>query len=227
MAGTLTPAWFLYFADDEGNPLVGGTVETFITGTSTPTPVYQDSGLSTEWPNPFDIPADGCVTIYQAANTIKAVIRDADGVLVRTVDPIQSTALTSGSSAGTAFTFGGDDSYPITVTALPSGTTVATIHPGTSFFSVDSSDLVGDYILQGMMQAASGDTVTASLVNLSQGSPDTAIVSIASTSAAGELQTSSAITFAAGGTARTYAVKTKTASGGASYVWGLALVRSS
>lgn len=225
MAGTLTPAWFLYFADDEGNPLVGGKVYTYITGTSTPTPVYQDADLNTEWDNPIIIPADGVVVIYQAANTIKAIIHDADDVLVRTIDPIGSNALNT-SAGGSSFTFGGNDSYPITVTALPSGTAVSTIHPGTSFFSIDSSDLVGDYVLQGMMQAGTGETVTASLVNLSQGSPDTAIVSIASTSTTGELQTSSVITFAAGGTARTYAVKTKTATGVASYVWGLALVRS-
>lgn len=226
MAGTLIPAPFIYFTDDEGNPLNAGTFETYITGTATPTPVYHDADLLDPWDNPATIPADGKAIIYMDANTIKMVVKDEDGNVLQTIDPIQSTALAGGGgTGGIAFTFGGDDSFPITVTALPSGTTVATIHPGTSFFSIDSADLIGDYGLQAMMQAGTGETVTASFVNLSQGSPDTPIVSIASSNTAGELQTSAAITFAASGTARTYAIKTKTATGVASYVWGAALVR--
>lgn len=224
MAGTLTPAWFLYFGDEGGEPLVGGKIYTYLSGTSTPTPVYQDADLNTPFSNPIIIPADGRVTIYQDTTTIKAVVYDSNDVLQDTYDPIQSTALDSG-SAGTSFTFGGAESFPVTVTALPSGTSVATIHPGTSFFTVDSNDLVGDFGLQGMLQAGTGETITASLVNLSQGSPDTPIVSIASSNTAGELQVSGAITFAAGGTARTYAVKTKTATGVASYGWAFSLVR--
>ena len=226
MAGTLTPAWFLYFTDDEGNPLVGGHIYTYISGTDTLTPVYHDATLLDPWDNPLEIPADGKVTMYQDVNTIKAKVYDADDNLLATYDPIQSTALSGGGgSAGIAYPFGGDDSFPITATALPSGTTVATIHPGTGFFVIDSADLIGDYGLQAMMQAGTAETVTASFVNLSQGSPDTPIVSIASSSTSGEQQTSAAITFAASGTARTYAVKTKTGSGVASYVWAVNLVR--
>jgi hypothetical protein len=225
MAGTLLPAPFTYFTDDEGAPLVGGHVYTYLSGTDTPAPVYQDASLSTEWDNPLEIPADGKVTMYQDANTLKMKVYDADDNLLATYDPIQSTSVNS-TSAGSAFTFGGEPSYPITVTALPSGTSAATIHPGTSFFTIDSADLLGDYVFQGMLQAGTGETVTASLVNLSQGSPDTPIESITSTSTAGELQTSAVITFAAGGTPRTYAIKTKTATGVASYAYGFALMRS-
>lgn len=225
MAGTLTPAWFLYFTDAAGAPLVGGKIYTYVTGTSTPTPVYQDAGLTTAWSNPIIIPADGRVTIYQDTNIIKAVIYNSADVLQESIDPISSPALIA-SLGGSAFTFGGEESFPITVTALPTGTTVAAIHPGTSFFSIDSNDLIGDYVLVGMLQAGAAETVTASLVNLSQGSPDTPIVSIASTATGGERQASSVITFASGGTARTYAVKTKTATGVASYAWGFALVRT-
>jgi len=225
MAGTLTPAWFLYFTDSEGAPLSGGKIYTYVTGTSTPLTVYQDSGLSTPWSNPIIIPSDGRVTIYQGANTMKAVVYDSDDVLQDSFDPIASTALNA-SIGGAAFTFGGNDFYPIVVTSYPSGTGVSTVHPGTSFFSVDSDDLVGTYVLQGMLQVSAAETVTAALVNLSEGSPDTAIVEISSTSTSGELQTSTAITFSAGGTARTYAVKTKTAAGVPASAWGLALVRS-
>ena len=228
MPGTLIPAPYTYFTDDEGVPLVGGLVYTYITGTSTLTPVYHDAALSDPWDNPFEVPASGKATLYQDTDTIKMVIKDADGNVLETIDPIQSVGSTSSGGSGVSvFTFEGDDYFPITATAIPSGTTVSVIHPGTTFYTVDSADLVGDYVLQGMMQVTSAETVTASLVNLSQGSPDTAIVSITSTSTAGELKTSSVITFAASGTARTYAVKTYTAAGVPSYVWNLSLVRTS
>lgn len=227
MAGTLLPAPFTYFTDDEGNPLVGGKVYTYISGTDTPHPVYSNADLSVEWIIPITIPADGKVTMYQDSTTLKMKIYDADLNLIRTVDPIQSVALSGGGgTGGTSFTFGGDDSFPITVTALPTGTTVAALHPGTSIFRLDSDDLIGDYGIQGMLQAGSGETVTASLVNLSQGSPDTPLVSITSSSTAGELQISSVITFAAGGVERDYAIKTKTSLGSApSYGWSFSLVR--
>lgn len=226
MAGPLLPAPFTYFTDDEGHPLVGGKVYTYITGTDTPSPVYQNASLATEWSNPIIIPADGRVTMYQGEVTLKMKVYDADDVLIETIDPIVPASSASGSGGVTTFQFGGDDSYPVIVTALPTGTTVATIHPGTSLFTIDSDNIPGTVVLQGMLQAGTGETITASLVNLSQGSPDTPMVSITSTSTAGELQVSTAITFPAGGTDRTYAVKTKTATGVASYGWAFALVRS-
>lgn len=226
MAGTLTPAWFLYFTDDEGAPLVGGKIYTYITGTSTPTPLYHDALLASPWTNPIVIPADGVVVAYQDANTIKAVIFDADGNLIRTIDPIASTALSGGGgSGGVALFLGGNDSFPIIVTSLPTGTAVSAIHPGTSLFVIDSADLIGDYGLQAMMQSGAADTVTASFVNLSDGSPDVPLVSISSSSTTGERQVSGAITFGASGTARTYAVKTKSGAGAPGYAYGFALVR--
>jgi len=225
MAGTLTPSWFLYFTDSTGAPLSGGKVYTYVTGTSTPTTVYQDAALLTPWSNPIILPADGKVTVYQGPETIKAVVYNSQDVLQDTYDPIASTALSS-SLGGAAFTFGGNDFYPVTNTSYPSGTTVATLHPGSSFFTIDSNDLVGTYQLQGMLQAGASETVSAGLFNLSDGAPDTPLVQISSSDNNGELQASSAITFAAGGTAKTYAVKTKTDTGTISYVWSLALVRT-
>ena len=156
MAGTLTPSWFLYFTDSVGAPLSGGKVYTYATGTSTPVTVYQDASLAVPWSNPIILPADGKVTIYQDAETIKAVVKDSDDNLQDSYDPIASTALNS-SLGGSIFSFEGDDFYPITATAYPTGTTVSTIHPGTSLFSVDSNNLVGTYVLQGMLQAGAAE----------------------------------------------------------------------
>ena len=228
MPGALIAAPFTYFTDDEGAPLVGGQIEFYITGTDVHAPVYHDSTLMDAWTEPIIVPADGKVVIYQPTDSLlKMIVKDADGNVLMTVDPIAPTAGASGSGAtSAAFTFGGDDFFPVTATAIPSGTTVAVIHPGSSFFTEDSANLVGTYTLQGMMQAGTGETITAALVNLSQGSPDTAIVSMTSTDTAGELKVSGTITFAASGTARTYAVKTYVASGTPSYAWSFQLMRS-
>lgn len=227
MAGTLIPAPFIYFTDDEGHPLNAGTFETYVTGTDTPTPVYHDADLLNPWDNPATIPADGKAVIYLDAVTIKLKVFDSDGNLLATYDPIQSTALAGGGgTGGIAFNFEGDDDFPITVTALPSGTTLATLHPGTSILRIDSANLIGDYGLQAMLQAGSGETVTGSIVNLSQGSPDVALASVTSSSTSGEIQTSSAITFATGGTDRDYGIKTKTSVGTApGFAYGFKLVR--
>jgi hypothetical protein len=114
MAGTLTPSWFLYFTDSVGAPLSGGKVYTYATGTSTPVTVYQDAALSVPWSNPIILPADGKVTIYQDAETIKAVVKDSDDNLQDSYDPIASTALNS--------SLGGSPSSPLratTFTRLP------------------------------------------------------------------------------------------------------------
>jgi hypothetical protein len=70
-----------------------------------------------------------------------------------------------------------------------------------------------------MMKSDGGVTASLALVNLTDGAPDTPLVTLTSTSATGERQVSSAITFAAGGSTKVYALKSKTSSG-VSYCWG-------
>ncbi len=89
--GTLTPPWFLAFTDSTGAPLAGGKIYTYITGTSTPVTVYQNSTLTTAWSNPIILPADGKVTIYQTSDIIKAVVYNSADVLQATYDPIMSS----------------------------------------------------------------------------------------------------------------------------------------
>ena len=79
-----------------------------------------------------------------------------------------------------------------------------------------------------MLLTPSGShAATAALVNLTDGSPDTALVTISSTSTTGELVTSGAVTFASSGATKNYGIKLKSANA-ASYVqaWGLELVRT-
>jgi hypothetical protein len=76
------------------------------------------------------------------------------------------------------------------------------------------------------MLLGNGGTVTAALVNLSDGSPDTPIVTIAGSSATGDRQVSSSITFAGSGAAKNYGIKVKV-SAGSGRAWMFRLVRTS
>ena len=75
------------------------------------------------------------------------------------------------------------------------------------------------------MLRTEGGTVTAALVNLTD-APTTALVTISSTSTTGVQVTSGAITFAAPGTAKDYAVKLQVSDGHYAWGWGFELIRS-
>lgn len=97
------------FIDASGNPISGGTVEFYLTGTTTPTPVYSDS-IGTPLGTSVTLNARGepqsaggtAVNIYYDEAVIYKLIRkDADGVPVA---PTQDPFSFSLSSAGVAAT---------------------------------------------------------------------------------------------------------------------------
>lgn len=225
MSGTLSPVASQQFFDDNGDPLAGGFLYSYIAGTSTPTPIYANATLGTAYTNPAELDDAGRLVIYLDALSYKFILTDANGVQIWSVDPVASTGLSAASIGSNFFEFLGEEEARISNTTYNTGTAYTACHPDTVFFSIDSANLVGTYALSGMLKATTG-TVTASIVNLSDGTPDTPLRSITSTSTAGELQTSAAITFAAGGTVKTYAIKTIVTSG-SGYAWGLFLKKLS
>jgi hypothetical protein len=62
------------------------------------------------------------------------------------------------------------------------------------------------------------------IVDLLAGSPDTPLAVASGTSTTGASVVSAGITFPAGGSAHSFAIKTQT-SAGAAFVWGIELVR--
>ena len=233
MSGTIAPVSQQRFFDDTGAPLAGGKFYTFLSGTSTPTPVFTDAGLSVPYPNPVvlnaaGLPPDGAM--YFATLAYKTYLTDANGVPVGAnggyTDPVGSTALAAASIGSVLFLFGGEQEGAVAGTVYGSGTTYDDCHPDTTFFVLDSANLTGTYGLQAQMGVDSGDTVTCALVNLTDGTPDTPIATVSSTSTVGERQISAAVTFAAGGAPKTYAIKSKVTAG-AGYVWQICLVRLS
>lgn len=227
--GTLMPAPFLTILDAVGVAVSGGTVEFFASGTSAHQPAYSDAALTTPLANPASADSAGRLVAYLSATSYKLTIRDAAGVLIRTVDPVTSTGSSGtglvGAQLGDVFVFGGDPTSPVTAVAYPAGPSYDKLHAGTAVFIFDSGTLApGTYIIEatGVMNAAG--TLSVALVNLSDGAPDTPIATATLTSTTGEVATSGAIAFAAAGAGKGYGIKTKV-SANSGEVWGVRLFR--
>lgn len=106
------------YMDDNGDPLAGGKVASYLSGTSTPTPTYADA-TGTPNPNPVVLDSAGRCSIYLNTElTYKFLITDAADVLIDTVDPISPLptvtpgnvfTVAPGSPAFPGFTFQTDE----------------------------------------------------------------------------------------------------------------------
>jgi hypothetical protein len=162
---------------------------------------------------------------FLSAASYKFVLKTSADVTVWTADNIASVGLAGSFTNLTVQPMYGDGNSPITATSYPSGATYAELHAGSLIFNIDSAYLTGTYALECML-LGSGGTVSAALMNLSDGSPDTALVTISSASSTGERQISSTITFAASGSAKNYGVKGKVTAG-TGLAWGCDIKRTS
>jgi hypothetical protein len=225
--GTLMPYAKMQWFDNNGNPCNACKLYTYAAGTLTPLSTYSDSALSTPNANPVVADASGRMTVYLSATSYKFILKTSADVTIWTQDNVASTALaTSAIGVGIALVnMGGDPDSPITATSYPSGTTFDKCAAGTLIFNFNSANLIGTYALEGML-LGNGGTVTAALVNLSDGSPDTPIVTIAGSNTTGDRQVSSSVTFAAAGTVKNYGIKVKM-SAGSGRAWMFRLVRTS
>ena len=221
--GTVMPYAKIQFFDNNGDPCNGCLLYTYNSGTTTPLATYSESTLTTPNANPVVMDSAGRATVFLSPTAYKFVLKTAAAVTLWTVDGISAVGMANIGSQ--IVTFGGQANTPVTATAYPSGTTFATLHAGTLMWNINSANIGGTYALEGML-LGSGGTITAALVNLSDGAPDTPIVTIASSNAVGERQISGSVTFPASGTAKTLAVKVKV-SAGYGYAWSLRLVRVS
>ena len=227
--GTLTPFPEYFALDNNGLPLAGGLLYTYASGTSTLLATYSDAALTTPHTNPIVLNSAGrsATPIYLSPLSYKFIQQDANAVVLWTVDPVPSTGLLQSAVGvgGTLWNFGGSEYTPVTNTTYSAGTTADMCHADCSFLLIDSALLVGTFVLTGMLEGQSSITMTAALVNLSDGSPATPLIEISSTSTTGAPVTSTPISFAAPGVAKTYAIKVKVSSG-IGFAWGVSLVRS-
>lgn len=225
--GTVSPVARQQFFDNNGNPLSGGKLYTYAAGTTTPLATYTDVGLTVANTNPVILDSAGRTPsgLYLSAASYKYVLTTSANVTLWTQDNVTSVALAGSSIGLTVKPFFGDATVPVTATSYPSGATYSALHSGTLIFAINSANLVGTYALEGMLMAVGGGTVSAVIVNLSDGSPDTPLATISSTSSTGERQQSSTITFGAAGSLKNYGIKVKVTSG-TGFVWGLTLLRT-
>ena len=94
--GLTNPA--LQFFNDEGDPLAGGFLWTYESGTSTPLPTFTDSDLAPghENTNPIELDSAGrCVMYLSPTPAMKLIVKDALGVTVYTQDEISPAAVAS------------------------------------------------------------------------------------------------------------------------------------
>jgi hypothetical protein len=85
--------------DANGNPVSGGKLYFYLTGTSTPEAIYQDEANLTPHANPVVADSAGRVApIYlQTSKTYKLVVKDAADTTLYTIDPVKSYALAGAS----------------------------------------------------------------------------------------------------------------------------------
>jgi len=89
MPGTLMPVPRHQFFDGNGTPLAGGKLHTFLAGTNTPSPVYQDSALTVPHTNPVTLDGSGRETFFlDDAVSYKINLKTAALVDVWTVDNV-------------------------------------------------------------------------------------------------------------------------------------------
>lgn len=104
---SLMPSGKQQYFDGNGNPLSGGRLYTYISGTSTPLATYSDQAGAVPNANPVVLNARGEATIFWGSAAYKAVLKDASDVEIWTQDNLQalvgvadlaSTAATKGAA---------------------------------------------------------------------------------------------------------------------------------
>jgi hypothetical protein len=90
--GQLTPLLKFKWTDDDGNPLVGGKVYTYVAGTSTPLATYTDESLDTENANPVILDSRGEADIWIGGSAYKFIIKTSADSPIATIDDVESAA---------------------------------------------------------------------------------------------------------------------------------------
>lgn len=96
MTATVMLPPIMQFSDQDGLPLVGGKLYTYLAGTSTPLAVYTDVELTPgfEYPNPIILDAAGTPggPVYMQPYSYKFVLTDEDDVQIFSADNIATAA---------------------------------------------------------------------------------------------------------------------------------------
>lgn len=86
---------FEQYFDSSGDPLLGGKLYVYESGTTTPKDTYADVGYTTPNTNPIVLGADGRMPDVFFAGEAKIVLTDADDVQIAVLDPIGGESLSA------------------------------------------------------------------------------------------------------------------------------------
>lgn len=79
----------IQFTDNSGNPLAAGTINTYVTGTSTDKTTYTDSARTIAAANPITLDSNGKAKMYLALNgEYRLLLKTSAGATVDTLDNI-------------------------------------------------------------------------------------------------------------------------------------------
>ncbi len=91
MAGRFQNPNYQFF-DENGDPLAGGKLEFFVSGTSTPQDTYSDDALTVANTNPVILDGAGRAgDVFLLSADYKVVLKESDDTVVWTADPVRST----------------------------------------------------------------------------------------------------------------------------------------
>ena len=99
MTAILTPTPWMQFIDANGNPLVGGKLYTYASGTTTPLATYTDAGALTPNTNPVILNSAGEASVWLGASVYTFVLTTATDALVWTANDIMASATVSSVAA--------------------------------------------------------------------------------------------------------------------------------
>jgi hypothetical protein len=158
--------------DTSGEPLAGGLVYTYESGTSTPKSVYTDQAMLSAATNPVQLDAQGRTRVF-ASGAYKFVVKTADSETLYTWDNLQyvypsGLALYAGTATGSS------SAYSVTpspaLTAYTDGLTVAFVanHQNTGATTLNISSLGAKAVkrIDGTTALSSADITSGMLVNV-------------------------------------------------------------
>ena len=103
MATRLIPA-FAQFFDANGDPLTGGKIYTYESGTTTPKVTFADAALTVANSNPVMLNAAGrAPDVFADVGDYKVVLTDATGVMIETRDPVDGAPVGSAGQGLSSF----------------------------------------------------------------------------------------------------------------------------
>lgn len=91
--------------DATGEPLAGGSVFFFRSGTSEAVTIYADDNQAAELTNPVEIDSQGYIpqVFFAESTEVRAVIRSSTSALVRTIDPLPRATVSSSGADGITY----------------------------------------------------------------------------------------------------------------------------